>query len=173
VCDVTRDIVTVILRVYELITVTTSEYPINRFANPNPRLSHWNTWQYCSSINKASLPSKFLWLIFCWRFSSRSCVPSSWIGPSDYVWWRSFQRAGWCSGNALDMYSGSAWFECRQGHQTWRFQWFSSVPSGKFLDNTSTSPRLLPYNTNFLLISYISHPIIRRYIVQLLRESSN
>jgi hypothetical protein len=38
--DVTCAIVTVILRVYELIVVTTSEEPINRFTNPNPRLSH-------------------------------------------------------------------------------------------------------------------------------------
>jgi hypothetical protein len=40
VCDVTCAIVTVILRVEELIVVTTSEDPINRFTNPNPRLSH-------------------------------------------------------------------------------------------------------------------------------------
>jgi hypothetical protein len=38
VCDVTCAIITVILRVYELIAVTTSEDPINRFTNPNPRL---------------------------------------------------------------------------------------------------------------------------------------
>jgi hypothetical protein len=43
VCDVTCAIVTVILRVYELIEVTTSEDPIKRFTNPNPRLSHCDT----------------------------------------------------------------------------------------------------------------------------------
>jgi hypothetical protein len=40
VCDVTCAVVTVILRVQELIVITTSEDPINRFSNPNPRLSH-------------------------------------------------------------------------------------------------------------------------------------
>jgi hypothetical protein len=30
----------------KLIVFTTSENPINRFTNTNPRLSHWNTWQY-------------------------------------------------------------------------------------------------------------------------------
>jgi hypothetical protein len=40
-------IVTVILKVLQLFVVTTSEDQINRFTNPNPRLNHWNTWQYC------------------------------------------------------------------------------------------------------------------------------
>jgi hypothetical protein len=39
VCDVTWAIVTVILRVLELIVVTTSEEPINQFTSPNSRLS--------------------------------------------------------------------------------------------------------------------------------------
>jgi hypothetical protein len=34
---------TVILRVYELIVITTCEYPINRFANPEPALLVTNT----------------------------------------------------------------------------------------------------------------------------------
>jgi hypothetical protein len=42
VCDVTCVIIVVILRVYELIVLSTSEYPINLFTNPSPRLSHWN-----------------------------------------------------------------------------------------------------------------------------------
>jgi hypothetical protein len=40
VCDVTCAIVTLILRVQELIVVTSSEDSINRFTNPNPRVSH-------------------------------------------------------------------------------------------------------------------------------------
>jgi hypothetical protein len=40
VCDVTCAIVTAILRVKELIALRTSEDLINRFTNPNPRLSH-------------------------------------------------------------------------------------------------------------------------------------
>jgi hypothetical protein len=43
VCDVTCAIVTGIWRVYELIVFTTSEDPISRFTNPNPRLSHCDT----------------------------------------------------------------------------------------------------------------------------------
>jgi hypothetical protein len=43
VCDVTCAIVTVILRVQELIVVTTREDPINRFTDPNPCLSHYDT----------------------------------------------------------------------------------------------------------------------------------
>jgi hypothetical protein len=42
-CDVTCAIVTEILRVKEQIVVTTSEDPINRFADRNPRLSHCDT----------------------------------------------------------------------------------------------------------------------------------
>jgi hypothetical protein len=41
--DVTCTVVTVILRVLELIVVTTSVDRINGFTNTNPRLSHGNT----------------------------------------------------------------------------------------------------------------------------------
>jgi hypothetical protein len=40
VCGATDAAVTVIFRELELIVVTTSEDPINRSTNPNPRLSH-------------------------------------------------------------------------------------------------------------------------------------
>jgi hypothetical protein len=50
VCDVTYAIVTAILRVWELNVVTTSEEPVTRFTNQNPRLSHWSTWQYFGNI---------------------------------------------------------------------------------------------------------------------------
>jgi hypothetical protein len=43
VCHVTCAIVILILRVQELIVVTTTEDPVNRFTNPNQRLSHWYT----------------------------------------------------------------------------------------------------------------------------------
>jgi hypothetical protein len=39
-CDVTCVVVTVNLRVLEVIVVMTSKVPINLFTNPNPRLSH-------------------------------------------------------------------------------------------------------------------------------------
>jgi hypothetical protein len=47
VCDVTCAVVTVILRVQELIVVTSTEDPINRFNNPNPRLRHWHVTISC------------------------------------------------------------------------------------------------------------------------------
>jgi hypothetical protein len=50
VCDVTNAIVIVILRVYELIVVTNSEDPINRFTNRDPCLSHWNMWLYYQTL---------------------------------------------------------------------------------------------------------------------------
>jgi hypothetical protein len=40
-------IITVILKVLQLFVATTSEDPINRFTNPNPLLSHCDTWKYC------------------------------------------------------------------------------------------------------------------------------
>jgi hypothetical protein len=33
--------------VLQLFVVTTSEDPLNRLTNPNPRLSHYDTWHYC------------------------------------------------------------------------------------------------------------------------------
>jgi hypothetical protein len=50
--------------------------------------------------------------------------------------------AGRSCGDALDFYSGDAWFESQAEHQqTWlRFFVVFSVPPGKYQDNTSIKP---------------------------------
>jgi hypothetical protein len=55
VCDVTCAVVTAIFRVEELIVVTNSEDPINRFLNPNSRFSHRNTRKYASNPLKPGI----------------------------------------------------------------------------------------------------------------------
>jgi hypothetical protein len=67
------------------------------------------------------------------------------------------------SGNCLRLYSGDARFEFRPEHRLLDldFSWFSSARPGKFLKSTSISyDRFLPNPFQF-----ISHPIIRRYII--------
>jgi hypothetical protein len=51
-----------------------------------------------------------------------------------------WDRAGWLRGNDLDLYSGGARFEFRQGlWLSWGFPWLYSVPPG-----ASIKPRALP-----------------------------
>jgi hypothetical protein len=74
-----------------------------------------------------------------------------------------YSRAGVLSGNALDSYSGRAWFESWPGHRlSWpRFFLFLLVPPRK----CRVRPRPLPSKS----VHIICCLPIRRYIVQLLK----
>jgi hypothetical protein len=76
-------------------------------------------------------------------------------------------RAGWCSGHVPELYWGGTRFESRQdiSYPLWDFSCLSSVPPGKFWDNTSIGPRPLPSKSFPTPYSPI-HPIIRGYMVR-------